>query len=148
MIVSAHNTHIANDPSYSQGIPQQKSMGAYLRERFQSSYLPIGMSFYQGSFLAYSNGTPDTFTVGAPSETSSNYTLGNVGLAQYLLDLRDIPAGAIKNWMESPRPFRAIGVTYDPDPSAVSDFYYTGSLSQWFDLLINFQNTSPAQLET
>lgn len=148
MIVSAHNAHIANDPSYSLGIPQQKSMGAYLREHFNSAYLPIGMSFYQGSFRAFSDSTLTTFSIGAPAETSSNYTLGNIGLAQYLLDLRDAPEGTVKNWIESPRPFRLIGVTYDPDPSAASDSYYTGALSQWFDLLIHFQDTTPAQLET
>lgn len=146
LIISAHNAHIANDPAYSLGIPKQKSMGAYLHERFQAAYLPIGMSFYQGSFRAFSDNQLTTFTVGTPSETSSNYAFGNIGIAEYLLDLRNPPEGDVKNWITISRPFRFIGVNYDPATDA--DFYYTGSLGQWFDLVIHFQNTSPAQLVT
>lgn len=144
MVLSAHDVHIANDPSYSVGSPHQKSMGNYLGEHFKATYLPIGMSFYSGSFLSYyHNISLASFTVGMPPATTYNYTLGSVGIEQYILDLRNIPAGPVSDWVRGPRPFRLIAQFYDP--TKASDFYYTGSLQQWFDIIINFQNVTAAQ---
>lgn len=144
MILSAHDIHIANDPTYNLGVDHQTNMGAYLRKRYGASYLAIGMSFYQGSFMAYDGTYLAPFTAALPSASSSNYTLGQVGIPRYFLDLRHLPAGSIKTWAQTPRPFCVINIVYDPSQAAAS--YNTGSLSQWFDILIHFQHTTPAHL--
>ena len=106
--------------------------------------LTIGMSFYSGSFLALDTRSFVPFTVGVPPSTTYNYTLGSVGISRYILDLRNLPAGAVKDWAQGPRLFRVIGTSYDP--AQASTFYYIGSLQQWFDVIINFQNTTAAHI--
>lgn len=145
LVLWAHNLHIetVKQDSYTR-------MGMYLRQRYQSQYLAIGMSFYQGSFNAIgedSTGrvtTLQTFTVQAPNQASYNYMFGNAGLSLYALDLRHIPGGEVRQWMNGPHGFLLIGSGYN---SAAPDTYYDSlSLPQSFDVIIHIQKVTASQL--
>jgi erythromycin esterase len=145
LVLWAHNGHI-------QTVAQAgyTSMGMYLRERYQSQYLAIGTSFYQGSFNAHGvdntgQFTPlQSFTVQASVQESYNDMFGHTGFSLYALDLRHIPGGEVRQWMNGPRGFLTIGSVYD---SAASDTYYDSvSLPQCFDVIIHIQKVTASQL--
>lgn len=140
LVLWAHNDHIetVTQDSYTR-------MGMYLRQRYRSQYLAIGMSFYQGAFNAIGeDGNLDTFTVQAPNQASYNYTFGNVGLSLYALDLRHLPGGSVGQWMNGPHGFLTIGSVYN---SATPDTYYENlSLPQSFDVIIHVQKVTASQL--
>jgi erythromycin esterase len=146
VVLWAHNGHIANDPTHSL-TPGWKTMGTYLREQYKDRYLPIGFSFYQGTFHAASGTSVQAFTVAAPIKNSYNYTLGSVGLPRFILDLRRVPAGAVSQWVKGPSYFRDIGATYDPhDKNYIQDYYDFGSLQEWYDVIIHIQKITASQV--
>ena len=135
IIIWAHDAHIANDTSY----PSQDSrnMGGELHARYNDSYVPLGTTLYRGTMRVYFY--PDGLLRGipAPPTNSYNYTLGQAGLALYMLTLRDIPPGPVSDWVRGP----AIFVNYGLGGENLST---QAVLSQWFDVIIHVQSTTPA----
>jgi erythromycin esterase len=121
-------------------------MGQILREHYQEQYLPIGFSFFQGSFRALGEGpngklTPlQTFTVQSSEPGSYNATLGSVSISQYMLDLRNAPAGPVSQWLDGPHDLRLTGASYNPNNE--SEAYISVSLSKSFDVIIHIQRTT------
>jgi erythromycin esterase len=145
LVLWAHDGHIQTG-AQSGSTP----MGMYLRERYQSQYLAIGTSFYQGSFNAYGMDNSgqftslQSFTVQASEQKSYNYMFGHAGFSLYALDLRHIPSGEVRQWMSGPHGFLTIGAVYD---SAAGDTYYASlSLPQCFDVIIHIQKVTASQL--
>jgi erythromycin esterase len=108
LVLWAHDAHIQ---TVTQG--GYTPMGMHLRERYQSQYLAIGMSFYQGAFNARGeNGTLHSFTVQASEQESYNALFGHAGFSLFALDLRHIPGGAVGQWMNGPHGFLTVGALY------------------------------------
>ena len=140
LVLWAHNGHIetVKQDSYTR-------MGMYLRQRYRSQYLAIGMSFYQGSFNAIGEDSNlNTFTIQAPNHESYNYTFGNVGLSLYALDLRHLSDGSVGQWMHGPHGFLTIGSVYKR--ATADTFYETLSLPQSFDVIIQIQKVTASHL--
>jgi erythromycin esterase len=142
MVLWAHDYHIASD-SY------HDTMGQHLRDRYQSQYLAIGTSFYEGFFNARGMDAQGHLTPVQPfyiqaSQASSNYELGTLGLPLYALDLRHISAGPVSDWMIGYPPFLEIGAVYTP-ASAPSDYAPT-DLLQWFDVMISIQHVTASHV--
>jgi erythromycin esterase len=142
MVLSAHNAHIANTTPFA-GFGEH-NLGGFLRQQYKQQYLTIGTSFFQGSFnaLTQQNGLT-SYTVGPPPVGSYDYVLGSVGLALYLLDIRQTPTGSVTNWVQGPAKLRRIGQFFDPAHEA--QYYDEGSLQQWFDAIIHFQQTTASR---
>ena len=145
LVLWAHDGHI-------QTVAQSgyTSMGMYLRERYQSQYLAIGTSFYQGSFNAHGldksgQFTPlQSFTIRAPATDSYNYTLGGVNMPLYLLDLHTAASGPVSQWLDEPHGFLEIGAIYSDKYQSA---YYTPlSLRKSFDVIIHIQKVTASQL--
>src|SRR5260221_10133136 len=134
-IVWAHDVHIANDTSYSS--PDSRNMGGELRARYQASYLAMGTTLYQGAFRIYQY--PQSFIqqVAAPGRDTYNYTLGQADLPLYLLDLRNVPPGPVGAWASGPAVLLNYGLGGE-------DLSGSGALSQWFDVIIHIQKTTPS----
>ncbi len=141
MVLWAHNAHIANDPSYNRYGPHPENMGAFLREWYQQSYRPIGTSFYQGTCSIFPGGSYTTLTLPTPATDTYNYTLGSVGIPRYILDLRQVPAGPVTAWMQGPR--RLISIGFGGEQLGLLS---SGSLQQWFDVIIHFQTITPSKV--
>jgi erythromycin esterase len=139
-VLWAHNVHIQTMAQIG-----STTMGIHLRERYQSQYLAIGMSFYQGSFNARGeNGTLHSFSVQASEQASYNALFGHAGFSLFALDLRHIPGGSVGQWMSGPHGFLTIGAMYN---SAAGDtFYESLSLPQSFDVIIHIQKVTASQL--
>lgn len=135
IIVWAHDVHIANDISY----PSQdgKNMGGELRVRYQDSYLPIGTTLYQGAYRIYDYPAGMIQTISPPTPDTYNYTLGQAGLPLYILDLRKIPPGPVSNWSLGSAIFLLYGLSGE-------NLSVPAPLSQWFDVIIHIQNTTPS----
>lgn len=140
LIVWAHDLHIANNPSYYPGVAPAgtENMGAFLRARYQSRYLPIATAFYQGSFTTFRGYQTTTVPAGAPDKQTYNYTLGQVGLSPYLVDLRAAPPGAVADWATGQLVFREFGL--DAENLSVP-----GPLKQWFDLVVFIRDSTPSR---
>jgi erythromycin esterase len=135
MIVWAHDLHIANDTSYP--TTDGRNMGGELRARYQSSYLTIGATLYQGAYRIYHY--PQTFAqhISPPKPDTYNYTLGQADLPLYLLDLRAIPPGPAGAWASGPATFLNYGLGGE-------DLSGSCALSQWFDVIAHVQTSSPS----
>jgi erythromycin esterase-like protein/CubicO group peptidase (beta-lactamase class C family) len=158
-IIWAHNGHVANYTMLQQIYPD-KIMGTFLRQRFGEQYVSLGFSFGQGQFNARTrtelgaSREITTFTLGAPRPDSTNAVLQGVGLKRYLLDLRPAPE-PVQAWLAEPRPFRLATLAVSPDPQEreaqsyttglAKDGKQTGSLRQWFDLIIHLDQITAAQ---
>ncbi len=148
----AANVHTANAPRLTATLPPDvlefKAAGAYLRERYGSRYLSIGMTFDHG---AVNSGwgappfTPMPFLVPPPPDGFTERPLGDVDLPQYLLDLRTPAPPAVRSWLHAPAKIRVTGATYDPSNHAAHHMT-GGSLAQWFDLIVHRQAVTPSQL--
>ncbi len=136
MIVWAHDGHIANDTSY--GSQDHRNMGGELRALYKENYLPIGTSLYQGAMRVYHYPKGVIQTIDPPDTDTYNYTLGQVGLPLYMLDLRTIPSGPVINWAGKTYTSFALYGLGGEDLTTVC------ALNQWFDVIIHIQNTTPA----
>jgi erythromycin esterase len=145
MVLWAHNGHIGISDS-----DGYASMGLNLHLRYQGQYLPIGFSFYQGAFNAHgmdAHGNVTSlqpFTMQAPDKDSYNYTLGSLNIQQYMLDLRNVPKGAVGQWMDGPHSFYSIGSVYSSEDQ--SQDYASVSLPSYFAVLIHIQKVTASQL--
>ncbi len=131
--VWAHNTHIARlrEPT--------KNMGELLYEASQERYRPIGVSFYQGTFRIFTGGATRVVTAPMPGPDSYNYAFGSVGISQYLLDLRQAPAGPVHDWLQGPHPLLNYGV-------GGQDLGTNGPLQYWFDVIVSLRSITPSRL--
>ncbi|MHB8600097.1 MAG: erythromycin esterase family protein [Ktedonobacteraceae bacterium] len=138
IIVWAHDAHIANDTTYT--TQDGRNMGGELRTRYGKSYLPIGTTLYQGTFRIYYNSSSAIQTIQPPGlyPSTYNYTLGQAGIPLYMLDLRKIPPGLVNTWALS----SIILINYG---LGGEDLSTPALLSQWFDVIIHVQNTTPAR---
>jgi erythromycin esterase len=139
MIVWAHDAHIANVTDY--GSPDGKNLGGDLRATYGSSYLAIGTTLYQGSFRAYHYPTGIVEALPPATSDTYNYELGRAGLRYYMLDLRTIPAGAVKIWASGD------GSAANLITVGLGGEHLTASatLSGVFDVVVHIQQSSPAQ---
>ena len=142
LMVWAHDAHIANNTSYfPQNAPKgTENMGGFLRKWYHDNYLTIATSLYQGVYNIYSNGSYPVPTAlpGTPGNGTYNYTLGNVSIPTYLLDLRQTPPGAVTDWANGPHIFLEYG-------QRGVDLSIPGSLQQWFDLLVFIRHTTASR---
>jgi erythromycin esterase len=139
MIVWAHDVHIANDTDYAS--VDGRNMGGELRSHFQQSYLPIGTTLYQGKVRVYDYPAGIVQTIPPAPRVTYNYTLGQAGLPLALLDLRTLPSGDVADWARgagSATRLLEFGLGGE-------DLNTSGSLSQWFDVIVHVQNTTPSQ---
>ena len=116
-------------------------MGGLLSKWYHDTYLTIGTSLYQGVYNMYSLGyyPIPTPLPGTPGKDTYNYTLGKVSLPIYLLDLRKTPPGPVTDWANGPHTFLEYGLQG-------ANVSVSGSLHQWFDLLVFIRNTTPSHL--
>jgi len=148
LVLWAHDEHIMTAvQSVQSGYP---TMGMHLRERYQSQYLAIGTSFYQGSFNVVEQDNSgkithlQAFTIQPLDQESYNALFGQVDLALFALDLRHLPGGSVGQWMKGPHGFLMITGIYN-SASAVT-YYASLSLPQSFDVIIHIQQVTASQL--
>ncbi|WP_055565052.1 erythromycin esterase family protein [Streptomyces atriruber] len=135
VLLSAHNAHVAYetyDPRY------PKMQGAFLRDRLGERYVNIGFTFNQGAFLAQAADGEEwkPISLGPATRGMNEYTLDQVGLDDYFVDLRGLPTDARK-WLSRARVTRSIGSGWPDGP-------YEIRLAPSHDILIHLHEVTAA----
>lgn len=136
----AHNGHIARDPA-------EHVMGALLRERLGTDYLPIGFVYGDGSFQArewlgpHAQGDLREWTQGPAPTDDLSTPFTATGAPILLVDLRRAPAGVVVDWLAAPHPAREYGAQFtDKQPGRPSTV-----LTNTFDAVLFVAHTTRAR---
>lgn len=112
-LVSAHNGHVDGS--------NQDALGAQLRRAFGQDLLSVGLTFHEGSFMAWALPSQEgqglsEFSVPAPPPGSVEATLARLRHPAVALDLRAVTRAndATARWMEAIHPMWSIGFAVDP----------------------------------
>ncbi|MFJ8232527.1 erythromycin esterase family protein [Streptomyces sp. NPDC094448] len=140
ILVSAHNDHLGLIAGTAEMYP--KTQGSFLRDALGRDYLPIGMTFDRGSFLATSTaigGDWKKFTVGGAAPGTNEHTLDRVRHRDFYADLRTA-APAARDWLNTARPTRSIGTLFHDNYPL-----YDLALGRSFDVLIHLNTVREAE---
>lgn len=142
MVLWADNSHIGK---------RGESMGVYLQKHYGDMLVTFGSSFYKGSVNAIDRrreseswGMLISQEVPPPTEGSYEYLLGEVGLPQLFLDLRDLAVdSAVAAWLAGPL-HHSIGEAHDTSRGRCSS--YRTQLLDEYDAAIHLQDATPSTL--
>ncbi len=119
VVAWAHNMHVS----------RAHAMGHRLRERFGTAYVPIGMVFNRGGFLARKPAVIGPHTRCCADDRTA---FARVGAPVLVADLRCAPAGVVADWFAGPHPMRETGWRYTNDAALT----IIARLSLRFDIAI------------
>ena len=125
----AHTLNSVARPTWLRsGTTTGRNAGGYLRKRFGSGYVSIGLTFHHGSLPS---------PVEEPPADYVEAVLGAVGLEAYLLQIHRNWPDPVREWLDMPARTRLIG----PGIHELSG----ASLSTWFDFVIHSRCVTPAR---
>lgn len=139
----AHNDQVFN-------IPNENTMGTYLKFRYEKECKLIGFGFSTGKFqaLLYDPTTgsfPSTVRINEintePLKTSTNYILHNIITKNYIIDFTKLSSGKLFNYFNTQQYFLSIGGGYTGNPLT---YYNRYVIKNCIDFLIYFDNTEAA----
>jgi len=143
IVVWAHNSHLGDARATEMGERGEWNVGQLVRERHKNDARLIGFTTHAGTVAAADNwDEPAQMIKVRPSHKDSyEQIFHRTELGQFFLDLRDKETEAL---LSQPQLERAIGVIYRPESERVSH-YFTAVLSEQFDGIIHFDETSPVE---
>jgi erythromycin esterase-like protein len=144
VIVWAHNSHIGNAGATEMGERGEFNIGQVCRLKFGDDLVSIGFSTDRGAVMAADDwGSPPHLKTILPSRSDSwERVFRDAGASRSLTVWRDNPS---REAALSPRRLeRAIGVIYRPDTERLSH-YFDAHLSEQFDALVWFEETTPVR---
>jgi len=131
-VLWAHNGHVYKGP-YAQG--------SYLAQRYGKDYIVLGFAFHQGRYNAVGPRGLEAHDASPSFPGSVEYVFHQTGLPRFILDLRKVsPSEPASGWLLGENEFRSIGAV------ATDGFYLTRTLTEDYDALIFFDQTSPSAL--
>lgn len=123
-------------------------MGSSLSKAFGDGYYAFGFAFNQGSFQAQVFGAGKVrvqeFTLGPAPEGTVDWYLANVGLGNFVVDLRSSKDEELLRWLQTPRRMHWVAALY-ADGWTESQWTQPTVLSRDFDGLIFIGNTTRAR---
>ena len=145
VVVWAHNSHLGDARATEMGEGGELNVGQLVRENWGQRAVNIGFSTYTGTVTAASDwdGPAERKRVNPGLPGSYEASFHEVGMPQFLLNLRDIDARRVDGLPEAlrvPRLQRAIGVIYLPRTERVSH-YFNARLADQFDVMIHIDET-------
>ena len=142
-IVWAHNSHLGDARATQMSTWGELNLGQLVREKFEDEAALIGFTTHTGSVTAASNwGEPaQRMTVRPSIQDSYERLFHHTDIPRFVLLMNDddVRAALVPQRLE-----RAIGVVYRPDSERLSH-YFTTTLSQQFDAVIHFDESSALQ---
>ncbi len=143
IVVWAHNSHLGDARATEMGERGEWNVGQLVRERYKNDACLIGFMTHAGTVAAATNwDEPPQFKRVQPSHKDSYERIFHeTGLPEFFLNLRDEETAEL---LRQPRLERAIGVIYRPETERVSH-YFTAVLSEKFDGIIHFDETSAVE---
>jgi len=145
IILWAHNGHIG------MGLGEKfRTMGSHLRDIYGDEMIVVGFAFYEGEFTAIklhqnSFGRLSKHTAPPAIEESYEWYFHSAGIPRMIINLKDISNSTDNvGWLIEPHKFRSIGSAYDE--TIPDSYFYTTSITQEFDIIIYFDETTPSIL--
>jgi len=81
----------------------------------------------------------------APPSEFAEWTLGDAGLEDFILDLHAPAPDEVRAWLSVPARLRVIGPSYEPERD--SDYFMSiNSLAESFDAIIQLEEVTPTRL--
>ena len=130
MVLWAHNEHISKS---------NKTMGAYLSERYGANYLAIAQTCFSGHYTANIMGDQvySTNPIAPPLPGSFESICHSTGMPIFALDVRTAnPGSEASAWLKKPILMRSIG------GAVQNNQQFETRVSEEFDLVLYFENTS------
>jgi protein-L-isoaspartate(D-aspartate) O-methyltransferase len=145
-IIWAHNSHIGNAAATEMSARGEINIGHLCREEFGKDAFSIGFGTHNGTVAAASDwdGAMEIKDVQPSVRGSYEKLFHDVGLSGFLLGLRHLPAGRLRDALSKPRLQRAIGVIYRPETELASH-YFQATLQKQFDEYIWIDKTQAVQ---
>jgi erythromycin esterase len=145
LLLWAHNAHVCKRDT-----GNFPALGSYLQRALAKEYYAFGISFDHGAFRAqlprHQPAQQEIFTLTPAPAGTIDWTLSKVGIANFLVDLRNPPADApIAGWLKTPHNLHWAGVFFTHE-SATRASGRPFLLSRDFDGLIFLENSTPTRL--
>ena len=140
IVVWAHNSHLGDARATEMGERGEWNVGQLIRERYKNEACLIGFTTHAGTVAAADNWDEPAQTKRVLPSHKDSYEriFHETALPRFFLNLRD---KEIEEILRKPQLERAIGVVYRPQTERVSH-YFTAVLSEQFDAVIHFDETS------
>ena len=145
-IIWAHNSHIGNATATEMSAHGEINIGHLCHEEFGKDAFSIGFGTHEGTVAAASDWDRAMEIKEVQPSVRGSYEklFHDVGLPGFLLGLRHLPAGRLRDALSKPRLERAIGVIYRPETELASH-YFQATLQKQFDEYIWIDRTQAVQ---
>ncbi len=142
-IVWAHNSHVGDAAATEMWARGEYNIGHLCREEFAAGAYLIGFGTHEGTVAAASDwdGPMEIKAVQPALDRSYERLCHEVGHPRFMLPLRHLAAGTLRQGLNKPRLERAIGVIYRPETEFASH-YFEAHLPNQFDEYIWFDKSS------
>ncbi|MGO8859012.1 MAG: protein-L-isoaspartate(D-aspartate) O-methyltransferase [Steroidobacteraceae bacterium] len=142
-IVWAHNSHVGDAAATEMWARGEYNIGHLCREEFAAGAYLIGFGTHEGTVAAASDwdGPMEIKAVQPALDRSYEKLCHEVGHPRFMLPLRHLAAGTLRQGLNKPRLERAIGVIYRPETELASH-YFEAHLPNQFDEYIWFDKSS------
>ena len=142
-VIWAHNGHIQTSDS-----DGYQTLGYHLRRFYGKNYYALGLNFNRGSFQAREQKPQEagkvmvkSWSVNVAISDSIEWYEAQTGVQIFISDFRSQRQTAeITEWLNTPRPFRSIGSTYEPNFEATP--YPPKTLNKEYDGLFFIDTTT------
>ena len=143
IVVWAHNSHLGDARATEMGERGELNVGQLVRERYGDESCLIGFSTHVGEVAAANNWDEPAQIKRVRESHRDSYEqiFHRTEIGNFFLNLRD---AEIEDLLRRPQLERAIGVIYRPQTERVSH-YFTARLSEQFDGIIHFNETSAVE---
>jgi erythromycin esterase-like protein len=140
IVLWAHNGHVSNT-----GFSGNRSMGAYLREKYGKQMVNFGFAFNEGSFRAVELGKGlRDFTVPPAPEGTLDHVLAATGIPLFAVDLRSVPHGTpAAKWFAEAHKSRSIGAAFSDSLEPTQ--WSPGPTQSDFDVVLFVEKTSASR---
>jgi len=145
-VIWAHNSHVGNAAATEMSARGEHNIGQLCRQEFADAAYLIGFGTHTGTVAAASDwdGPMQIKNVVPSRQGSYEKLFHDVGLPGFLLGLRHLASGSLRNALARERLQRAIGVIYRPEAELASH-YFSASLPRQFDEYIWIDKTQAVQ---
>ncbi|MCF8356922.1 MAG: erythromycin esterase family protein, partial [Melioribacteraceae bacterium] len=132
IILWAHNGHVSKKETNFQ------PMGAYLNKVYDNDMVVMGFGFNKGEYTAVGQKGLGIYSTSISEPGSVEWIMHRLNYPRLFLDLRKIKNSQLSNIFNSELEFRSIGAR------AMDYAFYKTVITDEFDILIYFENTTPS----
>lgn len=142
-VVWAHNGHVTR----SYGTKGSTTLGQRLHDIFGQAYYNLAFLFNQGGLQSRDILEPNYpltgFTVPPAREGTVEWVFSQVGIDNYIVNLRQQKPDAVARWIDKERPMRQIGANFEV--GCAPEKYETTKPIDRFDAVVYMEKTSRAR---